>query len=99
MLSPSSDVANITLAHCDAVGRGHPLHHFSAEINSACPEQSRRPAGMGRRSVLARTVLKHPHTINHYVHALEMRRPLRGMLSLGKVDRNPRNRGAVHYWR
>jgi uncharacterized protein YciI len=35
MLSPPSDVlANITLAHLDAVGRGHPLHHFSAEINT-----------------------------------------------------------------
>ncbi len=34
MLSPLSDVpANITLAHCDAVGRGHPLHQFSVEIN------------------------------------------------------------------
>ena len=30
MLSPLSDVlANITLAHCDAVGRGHPLHQLS----------------------------------------------------------------------
>lgn len=35
MLSPLSDVlANITLAHCDAVGRGHPLHQFSAQINT-----------------------------------------------------------------
>lgn len=35
MLSPFSDVhANITLAHCDAVGRGHPLHQLSVEINS-----------------------------------------------------------------
>lgn len=34
MLSPLSAVlANITLAHCDAVGRGHPLHQFSVEIN------------------------------------------------------------------
>ncbi|PWU71063.1 autotransporter outer membrane beta-barrel domain-containing protein [Ochrobactrum sp. POC9] len=29
MLSPLSDVAaNITMAYCDAVGRGHPLHQF-----------------------------------------------------------------------
>jgi transposase len=35
MLSPLSDVlANITLAHCNAVGRGHPLHQLSMEINS-----------------------------------------------------------------
>ena len=35
MLSPLSDVlANITLAHCDAVGRGHPLHQFSVAINT-----------------------------------------------------------------
>ena len=35
MLSPLSDVlANITLAHCDAVGRGHPLHQLSVEINT-----------------------------------------------------------------
>lgn len=35
MLSPLSDVAaNITMAHCDAVGRGHPLHQFSVAINS-----------------------------------------------------------------
>jgi len=34
MLSPLSDVAtNITMAHCDAVGRGHPLHQFSVAIN------------------------------------------------------------------
>ncbi|MGV1855983.1 hypothetical protein ACQZ6Q_33170, partial [Rhizobium rhizogenes] len=33
--SPLSDVvANITLAHCDAVGRGHPLHQFCVETNS-----------------------------------------------------------------
>ncbi len=32
MLSPLSDVvANITLAHRDAIGRGHPLHQFCAE--------------------------------------------------------------------
>lgn len=35
MLSPLSDVvANITLAHCDAVGRGHPLHQFCVETNN-----------------------------------------------------------------
>lgn len=35
MLSPLSDVlANITLAHCDAVGRGHPLHQLSVQINT-----------------------------------------------------------------
>ncbi len=34
MLSPLSDVvANITLAHRDAVGRGHPLHQFCVETN------------------------------------------------------------------
>jgi hypothetical protein len=34
MLSPLSDVAaNITMAHCDAVGRGHPLHQFSVANN------------------------------------------------------------------
>lgn len=32
MLSPLSDVvANITLAHRDGVGRGHPLHQFSVK--------------------------------------------------------------------
>lgn len=39
MLLPLSDVlANITLAHCDAVGRGHPLHQLSAEINTETTE-------------------------------------------------------------
>lgn len=42
MLSPLSDVlANITLAHCDAVGRGHPLHQLSVQINTSCA-----PGGM-----------------------------------------------------
>lgn len=27
-------LANITLAHCDAVGRGHPLHQLSVQINN-----------------------------------------------------------------
>lgn len=32
---PQSDVlANITLAHCDAVGRGHPLHQLSAQSDT-----------------------------------------------------------------
>jgi len=35
MDAPLSDVlANITLAHCDAVGRGHPLHQLSVQINT-----------------------------------------------------------------
>ena len=34
MLPPISDVTHITLAHCDAVGRGYPPHQFSVTINS-----------------------------------------------------------------
>jgi len=34
MLPPISDVTHITLAHCDAVGRGYPPHQFSVAINS-----------------------------------------------------------------
>jgi hypothetical protein len=34
MLSPISDVTHITLAHCDAVGRGYPPHQFSVTINN-----------------------------------------------------------------
>ncbi|MFG6581439.1 hypothetical protein ACGYK1_18805, partial [Sulfitobacter sp. 1A13191] len=30
---PISDVTHITLAHCDAVGRGYPPHQFSVTIN------------------------------------------------------------------
>ena len=38
MFSPLSDVlANTTLAHCDAVGGGHPLHQFSVTFNNADP--------------------------------------------------------------
>ena len=33
MLPPISDVTHITLAHCDAVGRGYPPHQFSVTIN------------------------------------------------------------------
>ena len=33
-LSLSDGLANITLAHCDAVWRGHPLHQLSAQINN-----------------------------------------------------------------
>jgi len=33
MLPPISDVTHITLAHCDAVGRGYPTHQFSVTIN------------------------------------------------------------------
>ena len=35
MLPPISDVTHITLAHCDAVGRGYPPHQFSVTINSS----------------------------------------------------------------
>jgi hypothetical protein len=31
---PCCDVTHITLAHCDAVGRGHPPHQFSVTINT-----------------------------------------------------------------
>jgi len=34
MLPPISDVTHITLAHCDAVGRGYPTHQFSVTINT-----------------------------------------------------------------
>jgi hypothetical protein len=33
MPPPISDVTHITLAHCDAVGRGYPTHQFSVTIN------------------------------------------------------------------
>jgi len=34
MLPPISGVTHITLAHCDAVGRGYPTHQFSVTINT-----------------------------------------------------------------
>jgi len=37
MLPPISDVTHITLAHCDAVGRGYPPHQFSVTINTLAP--------------------------------------------------------------
>jgi hypothetical protein len=33
MLPPSSDVTHITLAHCDAVGRGYPPHQFLEQFS------------------------------------------------------------------
>jgi len=50
MLPPISDVTHITLAHCDAVGRGYPPHqfsmetpgHFCVEINNLSPSRPRR---------------------------------------------------------